>query len=89
MAVRTRRPRPDGRPAHRYRRRRPWLVVGALALAVVTAVAFLLLRGSAGPLAAAQTRHDFGRVPIDGGIVNARFPLTATTPVRIIDLGTT
>jgi hypothetical protein len=89
MATKARRPRPGGRATRRPPRWRPWLIGGALALVAVAAVAILLLRGPDGGLAAERTRHDFGPVPINGGAVIARFPLTAGAPVRVVDLGTT
>ena len=68
------------------RRGRGWIIIGLLALA---AVAGVLLAGlpnderSGNALAAESTTADLGQVPIDGGLLTARFALDVREPLVI------
>ena len=74
----------------------PWLLVGVvLAAASVFAFAGRGATGGSEPSAVTgalvpeHTVHDFGQVRMDGGLIDARFPLTVQNPVRVTSLETT
>jgi hypothetical protein len=43
----------------------------------------------AGEIVAEYTKYDFGKVPISGGIISTRFPLTALVPAQITKIQST
>ena len=87
-------------PATRARRtgrhagRKPhalWLWVALAVLALVGGVLALILSSAGRPsgrLSAEHQVHDFGQVPILGGLVVASFPLTAAGETLVTDLTT-
>jgi hypothetical protein len=83
-------PRPA--PIRQARRQRiPWIPV-AIGLALVGVLAlFLWDVGSAprGKVVAATTAHDFGQVPIGGGYLTAKFPLTVNGEALVTDITST
>ena len=87
-----------GRPTS-TRRRVPWTRLSALALLVVVgglSLVFALGRtGSVdeGPLVGRlqpeHVYHEFGQVPMDGGVLQASFPLEVTDQALVMNVGTT
>lgn len=77
------------RPAARRRSTR-WIGVAALLVVVVAGLAFAVGGGGqpAGRLNVATTNHDFGSVPINGGLIFTQFPLDVSGPVTITDIST-
>lgn len=75
----------------RGRSRRRWMGMAVVGLALVAALALLAVgaRRPAGALAAQHDLHDFGQVAIDGGLLEARFPLEIEGTVVVTGLGTT
>ena len=82
------------RPAPRrqvQRRRIPWLPV-AIGLVLVGALAVLLWGAASTPrgtVAATTKTHDFGQVPISGGYLTAKFPLTVEGAALVTDITST
>ena len=77
-----------GRQAGAARRwPRLWVALAAVAL-VTGALAVLLYGGSrpTGHVTAAQHMYDFGKVPIHGGLITTRFPLTVEGEVLVTEL---
>ena len=78
-------------PIRRVRRRAAWMPV-AIGLALVGVLALLVWNvGSAprGKVVAATTSHDFGQVPISGGYITAKFPLTVDGEALVTDITST
>lgn len=75
-----------------YGARRPSLLplgIGlALLLLAVAIVLALTGGGGGGTVAAERDFHDFGEVPLNGGLVYARFDLTMTEAARVTDIQT-
>jgi hypothetical protein len=65
----------------------PWI---ALAVVVLVGSSLALLLSSAsrptGRLTATQQMHDFGQVPIHGGLITTRFPLTVEGETLVTEL---
>lgn len=70
-------------------RRRGVLIGGFIALLVVVLGMVYIGRAAPGVIAAPQTVHDFGEVPIDGGVVTTVFPVAINGSVRVTELSTT
>ena len=87
MKVLTKHPQPVA-----YGARRPSLMplaIGLVLLPLAVAVAFALAGGGGGSTVAAERDfHDFGEVPLNGGLVYARFDLTVTEGARVTDIQT-
>ena len=77
-----------GRTAGR-KTRSPWPWI-ALAVIVLVAGAFVVLLSGGnrptGRLAATQQMHDFGQVPIHGGLITTQFPLTVEGETLVTEL---
>ena len=83
-------PRQGGRAAGRARRSPwPWIVLAILVL-VGGGIALTVARGSgaSGRISAAVQSHDFGKVPIHGGVISTRFPLTLDGDSLVTELTT-
>lgn len=67
-----------------------WLGLALLVLALAGGLLMLAGRKApAGVLTAEHQLHDFGQVPIDGGVIMAEFPLAVEGTVVVTGLGTT
>lgn len=85
MGTRHRRRRSDWR---RRRRLRPlFLIGGVVVLAAVAALVIVPTLGghavASGTIVADHTSHEFGTVPINGGLIDAKFAVT-TDQVSVI-----
>ena len=69
--------------------RLPWLWIALAVVVLIGGTLALLLSGASRPtgrLTAAQQMHDFGQVPIHGGLITTRFPLTVEGETLVTDL---
>jgi hypothetical protein len=67
----------------------PWLWIALAVVVLIGGTLALLLSGASRPtgrLTAAQQTHDFGQVPIHGGLITTRFPLTVEGETLVTDL---
>ena len=80
-----------GRQAARAQRL-PWPWIALAVVLLVGGGLALLLTGAAGAgrasgrLTAAQQMYDFGQVPIHGGLITTRFPLTVEGETLVTEL---
>lgn len=65
------------------------MVVGALVVGGMLAFPGWRWGGPGGPLTAARTFHDFGRVRMGDGLLAATFPLTVRASTTVTGVGTT
>ena len=88
-------PRVTYRPQARWRPLRwawGWLPLLLVVFLAGGGLAVLLDSGLAPPsgtLTAARTQHDFGQVPINGGVITTQFPLTVNGEALVTDITTT
>jgi hypothetical protein len=85
----SRRNRRSRRSGGRRSGRALWLAIVAIIAVALGAFAFAAQDSSNdGSLAAESTTHDFGQVPINGGLLATEFPLAVTGSVSVADLFT-
>jgi hypothetical protein len=80
--------RRPGRAAGRTTRS-PWPWIALAVLVLVGGALALLLSGASRPtgrVTAAQQMHDFGQVPIHGGLITTRFPLSVEGETLVTEL---
>jgi hypothetical protein len=69
--------------------RPPWRWIALVVVVLVGGALALLLSGASRPtgrVTAAQQMHDFGQVPIHGGLITTRFPLTVEGETLVTEL---
>ena len=77
-----------GRAAGR-KTRSPWLWIALAVVVLVAGALVVLLSGGnrpTGRLTATQQMYDFGQVPIHGGLITTRFPLTVEGETLVTEL---
>jgi hypothetical protein len=78
------------RPNRKTRSPWPWLALAVFIL-IAGAIALRFASGASSPanrLSAEHQTHDFGQVPIQGGLITAQFPLTVESETLVTELTT-